>query len=52
MMTMACRKRVKMWRAFSGWYQTQEAQEFPTLSEFATHTIKVLGETGCPIVLS
>jgi hypothetical protein len=38
MVTIACRKRVKMSR-MHGWYQTEEAQEFRALAEFAYHRL-------------
>src|SRR5215831_903560 len=39
MVTIAYRKRVKMSR-MRGWYQTEQAQEFRMLAEFAYHTDK------------
>jgi len=37
MVTIAYRKRVKMSR-MRGWHQTEQAQEFRMLAEFAYHT--------------
>jgi transposase len=39
MVTIACRKRVKMSR-MHGCYQTEEAQEFRPLAEFAYHRLE------------
>src|SRR5215813_11866111 len=39
MVTIAYRKRVKMSR-MRGWYQTEQAQEFRMLAEFAYHRYK------------
>jgi len=44
MVTIAYRKRVKMSR-MRGWYQTEQAQEFRMLAEFAYHTFEFLDGT-------
>src|SRR5215831_9271707 len=44
MVTIAYRKRVKMSR-MRGWYQTEQAQEFRMLAEFAYHTFEELVRT-------
>src|SRR5262249_37196441 len=41
MVTIACRKRVTMSR-MRGWYQTEQAQEFRMLAEFAYHTYQLM----------